>query len=339
MRFIAAGSLAACCAATALSAQKTDTLTLRNGDRIIGEIKTLDQGALTLKTDDAGTLTIKWDKVDRLISPRYFEVEDQAGRHYYGALQPSNADGRVVVAVTSFIDTLDILNVVRIYPIGRGFWARVDGKLNASLSFQRANKLRDFGIDFDAKHRTQLRLTELVTSTYFQSQESNTNTSRNSVALSQLRFLQHRWLVTAAGQLEQNEELDLALRGLIGAGGGRFLHQSNRSEVRVISGLAYSNERFVGSSATSNLEMLVTGQASYFRRDYPRANVQTTFTVYPSITDFGRVRTDLNASLTYEFIRDFNTGLTLFDKFDSRPSSTAAAKHDYGLSFTTGWLF
>ena len=133
MRFIAAGSLAACCAATALSAQKTDTLTLRNGDRIIGEIKTLDQGALTLKTDDAGTLTIKWDKVDRLISPRYFEVEDQAGRHYYGALQPSNADGRVVVAVTSFIDTLDILNVVRIYPIGRGFWARVDGKLEQRI--------------------------------------------------------------------------------------------------------------------------------------------------------------------------------------------------------------
>ena len=97
--------------------------------------------------------------------------------------------------------------------------------------------------------------------------------------------------------------------------------------------------RFVGSSATSNLEMLVTGQANYFRRDYPRANVQTTFTVYPSITDFGRIRTDLNASLTYEFIRDFNTGLMLFDKFDSRPSSTAAAKHDYGLSFTAGWLF
>ena len=222
MRLIAAAGLAACCAATSLSAQKADTVTLRNGDRIVGEIKTLDQGALTYKTDDVGTLTIKWDKVYRIVSPRYFEVEDQTGRRYYGALQPSNADGRMVVVVTSFIDTLDILNVVRIYPIGLGFWSRVDGKLNASLGFQRANKLRSFGIDIDAKHRTELRLTEVVTSTYFQSQESATNTSRNSIALSQLRFLQQRWLLTAAGQLEQNEELDLGAAWPGGAGGGRF---------------------------------------------------------------------------------------------------------------------
>lgn len=325
--------------ATPLFAQKVDTVTLRNGDRIVGEIKSLDQGALTYRTDDVGTLTIKWDKVYRILSPRYFEVEDRTGRRYYGALQPSTADGRMVVAVTTFIDTLDVLNVVRIYPIGRGFWARVDGKLNLSLSFQRANRLRSFGVDLDAKHRTQVRLTELVTSTYFQTQEGAAQTSRNSIALSQLKFLQHRWLVTAAGQLEQNEELDLSLRALVGAGGGRFLHQSNRSEVRVISGIAYTNERFVGISATSNLEMLITGQANYFKRDYPRSNIQTTLTVYPSLTDLGRVRTDLNASVTYEIIRDFNTGLTLFDTFDSRPSSTTAAKHDYGLSLTAGWLF
>jgi hypothetical protein len=318
-KLIAAGGLAACVAATPLSAQKVDTVNLRNGDRIVGEIKSLDQGALTYKTDDVGTLTIKWDKVYRIVSPRYFEVEDQSGRRYYGAL--------------------NILNVVRIYPIGRGFWARVDGKLNLSLSFQRANRLRNFGVDLDAKYRTQLRLTELVTSTYFQTQEGAEQTSRNSIALSQLRFLQHRWLLTAAGQLEQNEELDLALRGLLGAGGGRFLYQTNRTEVRVISGLAYTNERFFGSSATSNLEMLFTGQANYFQRDYPRVSVQSTLTVYPSITDWGRVRTDASASATYEIIRDFNTGLTLFDKFDSRPSSTTAAKHDYGLSFTAGWLF
>lgn len=305
----------------------------------MGEIKSLDQGVLIYKTDDVGTLSIKWGKVDRIVSPRYFEVEEQSGRRYYGALPPSNTDRRMVVAVTSFIDTLDILNVVRIYPIGGGFWSRVDGKLNLSLGFQRANKLRNFGVDLDAKHRTQLRLTELVASTYFQAQEGAANTSRNSVALSRLRFLQHRWLLTAAGQLEQNEELDLALRGLVGAGAGRFLYQSNRAEVRVISGLAYTNERFFGSSATSNLEALITGQANYFQRDYPKTDVQAILTLYPSITDLGRIRSDLNATLTHEFIRDFNAGLTLFDKFDSRPSSTAAAKHDYGLSLTAGWLF
>jgi hypothetical protein len=333
------GCVVAWLAATPLSAQKADTVTLRNGDRIVGEIKTLDHGALTYKTDDVGTLTIKWDKIHRIVSPRYFEVEDERGRRYYGALLPADANQRMVVAVTTFVDTLDILRVVRIYPIGLGFWARIDGNLNASLSFQRANRLRSIGLDLDANHRTRERLTELQGSTYFQSQDGAASTSRNSIALSQLRFLQARWLLTAAGQLEQNKELDLAHRALVAAGGGRTLVQSNRTEVRTLAAVAYTNERFSGGSATSNLEMLLRGQGTYFKRDYPRTNIQATLTLYPSLTDFGRVRSDLNASATHEVIRDFNIGLALFDTYDSRPSSSTAAKHDYGLAVTVGWIF
>jgi len=336
---IATGSVVAFLAASPLSAQKVDTLVIRNGDRIVGEIKALDRGALTYKTDDVGILTIKWDKIDRIVSPRYFEVEDQSGRRYYGNLQASGADGRMVVAVSSFVDTLDIVRVVRIYPIGRSFLERVDGHLNLAASFQRANKLRDISVDFEAGHRTQVRLTKLQSSLYFQAQEGANATSRNSIALSQLRMLKRRWLLTAAGQLQQNEELDLALRGLLAAGGGRFLSQSNRSEVLVLSGLAYTNERFYGSSAASNLELLLTGQATYYRRDSPKTTLESTLTFYPSITDFGRVRSELDASISHEFIKDFNVGFTVFDNFDSRPPTATASKNDFGITFMIGWTF
>ena len=336
---IATGSVVASLAATPLSAQKVDTVVIRNGDRIVGEIKALDRGALTYKTDDVGILTIKWDKIDRIVSPRYFEVEDQSGRRFYGNLQPSEADGRMVVAVSSFVDTLDIVRVIRIYPIGRSFLERVDGHLNLAASFQRANRLRDISVDFEAEHRTQVRLTKLQSNIYFQAQEGADATSRNSIALSQLRMLKDRWLLTAAGQLQQNEELGLALRGLLAAGGGRFLSQSNRSEVQVLSGLAYTNERFYGSSATSNLELLLSGQANYYRRDSPKTTLESTLTFYPSITDFGRVRTELDASISHEFIKDFNVGLTVFDNFDSRPPAASASKNDFGVTFLVGWMF
>ncbi|HWC75428.1 MAG TPA: DUF481 domain-containing protein [Gemmatimonadales bacterium] len=321
-----------------MCAQKVDTVVIRNGDRIVGEIKALDRGALTYKTDDVGTLTIKWDKIYRIVSPRYFEVEDDRGRRYYGSLQPSLEDGRMVVAVSSFIDTLDIVSVVRIYPIGRSFLERVDGHLNLGASFQRANKLRDISVDFEAEHRTQVRLTRLQSNVYFQAQEGAA-TSRNSLTLSQLRMLKNRWLLTAAGQLQQNEELDLALRGLVGGGGGRFLVQTNRSEILILSGLAYTNERFYGSSATSNLELLLSGQADYFRRDSPKTTLESTLTLYPSLTDFGRIRSELEASISHEVIKDFNVGFTLFDNFDSRPPSANASKNDYGLTVTVGWTF
>ena len=41
-----------------LHAQKTDVVTLENGDEITGEIKQLDRGKLEYGTDDMGTVEI-----------------------------------------------------------------------------------------------------------------------------------------------------------------------------------------------------------------------------------------------------------------------------------------
>ena len=97
-----------------VSAQKADTVVLRNGDRIVGEIKYVDRGALSYKTDDMATLTIKWDKIRRIISYRYFEVEVGTGEIYYGQLLAGSQDSQVVVAVSSFSDTLRRIDVVEL---------------------------------------------------------------------------------------------------------------------------------------------------------------------------------------------------------------------------------
>ena len=331
--------LALAVVAAQLHAQKADTVILRNGDRIVGELKKLDRGAVSYSTDDMGTLAIQWEKIDRIISSRYFEVEVASGARYYGALERGEQIGMVVVAVAEFSDTLDRAVIVRINPIGRGFLDRVDGTIGLSLSFQRANRLRDFGIEADASYRSTLWLTEVRSSVYFQAQEGANGTSRNSLSVGELRFLPHRWSLVGTGSLEQNEELALDLRALISAGGGRFLHQSNRAYLLVGSGLAYTNERYTGSSPTSSLEALASVAAEYFRLDSPKSNLRGTLTVYPSITDFGRVRSDLDVSLTHEVIKDFTIGLTLFDKFDSRPPAAGVAQHDYGVALITGWTF
>ena len=312
---------------------------MRNGDRIIGEIKTLDHGTLTYKTDDVGTVMIKWDKIARLVSPRYFEVEDNAGRRYYGNLQPALGDGRMVVAVTSFIDTLEIAQVVRMYPLGQSFLARVDGHLNLNLTFQQANRLRSLNTDFEAVYRTRVRLTRLRSNIYFQNQEGAEGTSRNSVSLSQLRFLQNRWILLAAAELQQNEELDLARRALLSAGGGRFLRQTNRSEILIAGGLAFTNELFTASTATNSLEALLSAQANYYQLDSPKTDMQCELTLYPSLTDLGRIRSELSLSLTHEVIKNFNTGLMVFDNFDSRPPSETLAKNDFGVTLMVGWTF
>src|SRR6185503_11073737 len=67
--------------APAAAAQpKTDIVVLSNGDRITGEISSLERGRLEYKTDDIGTLQVEWDNVARLEAVGMFEIVTRDGR-------------------------------------------------------------------------------------------------------------------------------------------------------------------------------------------------------------------------------------------------------------------
>jgi len=204
--------------ATPVSAQKADTVVLRNGDRIVGEIKYVDRGALSYKTDDMGTLAIKWDKIRRIISYRYFEVEVASGLVYFGQLLQSPYEGRLVVAVSPFSDTLQLREIVRVNPIGRSFLSRVDGHLSIGFTYQRANRLWNLSADFAADYRTRQWLTQLESNAYFQDEEGSSATSRSSLALQQQRFLAHRWLLLGGGELDAVDEDRVVARREAGEG-------------------------------------------------------------------------------------------------------------------------
>jgi hypothetical protein len=71
-------------------AQKTDSVTVRTGDRMIGEIKGLQRGQLEFKTDAAGTVYLKWPRVINIKTDKTFEIQLDDGRLYFGSLTPGS---------------------------------------------------------------------------------------------------------------------------------------------------------------------------------------------------------------------------------------------------------
>src|SRR6185436_15259639 len=69
-------------------AAKTDVVVLKNGDRITGEVKTLEQGRLKYSTDNAGTIYIEWEDIASLTASRIFEVETIDGDIFHGSIEP-----------------------------------------------------------------------------------------------------------------------------------------------------------------------------------------------------------------------------------------------------------
>lgn len=121
-----------------LAAQKVDSLVMVNDDVITGEINELTRGKLSYKTDDMGTLSIKWDKVKRLKTMHYYEIEVSSGWKYFGSLAWPDEDYRIVVVLTS-ADTLDMHDVVSISRIRASFFQRTSGYVDLGFSVTRAN--------------------------------------------------------------------------------------------------------------------------------------------------------------------------------------------------------
>ena len=65
-------------------AAHTDVIVFDNGDKLTGEVKSLQRGKLNFKTEATGTISIEWENVAFLSSNQNLQVETSAGEHLPG---------------------------------------------------------------------------------------------------------------------------------------------------------------------------------------------------------------------------------------------------------------
>ncbi len=327
--------------ASASAGQRTDVLTIVNGDEITGEIKRLTRGKLSYKTDDMGTLSVKWDKVLRLRTTHIQEVLLANGRRMFGSLRDAENEGQVVIAG----DTIDILRIVQITPIEATFFQRTNGYVDIGLTYAKANEATTFTTGWEANYRGEIWGTGINGSNYFQEQANADPTRRNNVGAFGERFINGRWAGVVYVNLHQNDELNLALRESYGAGARARPLINNHMEILLMAGALLNRERFNASDTTgttpddvsTSLEVMGAFDWDYFSYDSPKFDFDVDLTPFFSVTKLGRVRFELDVRGTYEVFSDFNMGLTFRNSFDSDPPSAGASKNDFTVTFTVGW--
>jgi hypothetical protein len=152
-------------------------------------------------------------------------------------------------------------------------------------------------------------------------------------------LLKNRWFWAGIGTAERNDELGIDLRTLVGAGYGRFIVQTGRVLWSVTGGIAGTNEQRAGSQgAANNAEAFVGTDYEYFTYDTPKTKLTVSFAAYPSLTEGGRIRSDLNFAWNRELVKDFFVGLSFYYSYDSVPPDVGA-KDDYGVVTSLGYSF
>ena len=318
---------------------KTDIVQLSNGDRVTGEVIRLEAGLLEFNTDTMGRIYVEWRFITEVISDKTHSLETTDGGRWLGRLEkPEEGDHIVVNTVRGPVD-LDPDDVVAVWPVAATFWDKVDIETSIGFDYSKSTDITNFTLAVDFEHKTTDRLTEASLRNDITSQSRGEDQNRNEAKLSHQYLLPDQRFRTWFGTVESNDALGINLRTYLGGGVGKYFLKTNRQWLTLTGGLVATRERPDEGDDETNLEAVGSVRYRYFRFADPERNFDTTLSVFPSITDFGRVRWDLRSTFKLEFFKDLFWSMELYATHDSDPLSVDAEKSDYGLVSSLGWSY
>jgi hypothetical protein len=314
-------------------APKTDTLIFINGDSLTGEIKSLKRGVLSFDIEAAGVINIEWNKVASIVSSQHVQVETASGIRYFGNLTYSESGPGLVVVAANGPQELTWERIIAMTPIEGSGREALDIDVTVGYNFAKAGGVETGNFGLNMAYRSLLRIESMSLSTTLTNSSTLDASRRSNLGLQHTRLFKNRWFGTGNLTLDQNDELGLELRTSIGAGGGRYFVQSTAMLLALEAGLQVSRENQTAvEEDIDSLEAIFTFNWDWFLFDDPELDWSTTIQIIPSLTESGRVRSELNTNLQWELIGDLKWGLSFYGSLDNQANDEDGETSDYGVN-------
>ena len=328
---------------------KKDVLQFTNGDRITCEIIKLEKGYLYVKLEYAeGTVAMDWSKIVKVESPQGFVVADKDGKRYTGTLQgaaegttPAGAEElKVQVTGPSSSQLVSSNEIVEIERTDTSFWQNLHGGLDAGLNYSKQQNRTQYNFDTN----TLFQRTKWSMAAEYQSSFSgggNVSNLRNDLQLNGARQLRSpRNFYMGLAEFLQSNEQQLDLRTTFGGAVGHVFSHTNNTLMTGYAGADWNREQYSSEATTGrtgdSAEAIIGTQLNFFR--FKTTDILADARLYPSLTDLGRVRFDLNTSLKLRIAKDLYWRFGYFLNYDSRPPQNLP-KSDFGSTSSIGWTF
>lgn len=307
-----------------------------NGDSINGDVKGFKHGKLEFEIPGGSSTYIEFDDISAVGSPDFWDVELDDLTREFGSLAPGTERGSILITGESGSREVQLSRIVAMTSIDAGFWAKMDGFLEFGFSFAKANSVTNYTLATRVDYRGTRWASGLSFDSRLNSQDGAETTKRNQASINFTRLLPKTWYAGAFTQLEQNQELDLDLRFLLGALGGRDIIQSNRVEWRWAAGVLSNREDYSGLAASTSAEALLATSFNFFTFGDWENDISASLAVYPSLSQSGRVRADFDIKYRQDLFGDFYFSVSFYDQYDGKPPE-GASKNDYGTTLAVGW--
>jgi len=319
---------------------QNDSLVFDRGNVVVGEIKEMSRGVITVETDYSDSdFKIEWEKVRELHSDQLYTINLSDRRLLTSALIETVSPGRLFLKGKEGEAEVGIEEIAYFRQLDRSFWSKLSASVDIGFSITKAQNLQQYNasanLGFKTDHWT-------LTGTYKQvrsEQDDVVPVRRTDGSVSGDYLLGKGLFIGASLSFLSNTEqlLDLRTTGVIGA--GYYIVRNNNMYWNGFIGVALNVEDFteipeMESADRESYEGVIGGELNLY--DIGDLNLLTSAYWFPSFTEEGRNRVDYRLDIKYDLPFDFYVkgGLTL--NYDSKPAP-GASETDYVILTGFGW--
>ncbi len=317
---------------------QNDSLIFNNGNMMIGEIKNMNRGVLSVETDYSDSdFQIDWDKVSEIYSSREFIISLSNGDRIISKLSTDQSDKSKLILINKGNKLIVPNNsIVYIKPLKKNFIDRLNASLDMGYSLTKANNLRQLSLRSNIGYLADKWSTDLSFNAVNSQQDSIDATQRAEANLGYNYFIIHSWYAIASVNFLQNTEQKLKLRSTPTLGIGNFIIQTNAVYWGLFGGAAWNIESFTETDESFNksVEAYVGSELNMF--DTGDLSLLTKILLYKGITESNRWRSDFKIDIKYDLPLDFYIRLGYTLNYDNQPAEGGSVS-DYVFQTTVGW--
>jgi putative salt-induced outer membrane protein YdiY len=323
---------------------RKDVVIMKNGDRLTGEVKRLENGVLYISTDYfSGSIGLDWLQVERVESTAGFQVTLEDGERVTGKIEkvPAEQASDKDFSVTSPAGQTRTAapEVVSIESSKESFWRQLTGSIDVGYDYTSGNSLTSLSSDASVNYLAPKWFGGLSFNSSFSGQQNASQTNLIEGQTLDGIYLNRNSFLVGLGDFLHSSQQDLDLRSTLGGGYGRYLIRNNLNTLAWLGGLVYTHEDFAigtGRPSDQSIEALLGAQYQLFHFD--RYSLQSQLLVFPGLSDAGRVRATTKSTFSMKLTNNFHLDFSFWDNFDSRPPFNSKG-NELGVSNSLGWTF
>lgn len=316
---------------------QSDTIVLKNNSIIDGKVKSINKDYITLKTSYSGnTIDFKLSELKRIDTQSKYLFKLKNGKNIVSSIHSLGGDSLTLIDTEKGTSIkCKAGDIDQTSDFNSPFLSRFSASIGLGLTVAKANNTTQLNTRNTIGFTDDSWSFDGFFNMIYTTQDSLASTKMAEGGIGVKYGLPYEWFLSAKLAFLSNSEQALKLRTSGRLGFGKNIIDKNSILWSASLGASLLDEQF--SNATARQQSAEAFAATELKvENIKNITFLTSWSVYPGITEKGRIRSDLKIDIQYNLPHNFFIKAGTTYNYDNQPAAVGK-ELDYNYMLTFGW--